>query len=399
MAWMVKRLIPIGWSAALNLLPTFTNLVAAWLVLHFADDALWGSFVAFQLGIGLVLHVLAWGNKDYLSRIFAMRATTDPEVWKQVLISRGALLFIALPVLLLIYPSQTSALLLLWLMAGFIRQSFDAVITFTRAFAFGALTEFAGSIFLIVGIVILRKDLTLNTIVVLYALAQVIRLVPFLLRYGRTYLLGTFPSLQFRYFHVALPFFLLGFAGLLVARMELYCLLANDGPGGAVTETEVGHYQIWTNLLIYLQSVAAFIVQPVTKFLYRLPVRSVWKFTWRMVGWGTGVVILGLPVIWVLLKYWYRFDIPLVLYPLAFIYVVPVFYTAPLVLHLFKHHAQKQVMLANGAAILLNLGTSILLIPRIGVPGAMIASVLSQCITVVLMSLFVNRIHGNFKPS
>jgi hypothetical protein len=281
--------------------------------------------------------------------------------------------------------------------AGFMRQSFDPVITYTRAFAFGALSELAGSLWLIVGIVVMREDLRMEAVVMLFALAQAMRVAPFLLRYGRTFLLGAYPSMQFRYFHVALPFFLLGFAGLLVARMELYCLLANDEPDGAVTETDVGHYQIWTNLLIYLQSVAAFIIQPLTKFLYRLPVKSVWKFTRRMIGWGTGVVVLGLPFTWVLLTYWYRIEIPWTLYPLAFLYVVPVFYSAPLILHLFRHQAQRHVLLVNGAAILLNLGTSILLIPRMGIAGAMVASVAGQCMTVVLLTLFVRRIHATFK--
>ncbi len=115
---MLKRLLNVGWSAALNMLPTLTNLVAAWLILRLAGDGIWGEFVAIQLLIGLGLHVMAWGNRDYLMRVFSVEKDNPVEVWRQVLFSRGVMLFMAMPIFLLTYPSQTAVLLLLWLFLG-----------------------------------------------------------------------------------------------------------------------------------------------------------------------------------------------------------------------------------------------------------------------------------------
>jgi hypothetical protein len=204
---MVKRLMNVGWSAAINMLPMLTNLVAAWLVLHFAGDGIWGEFVAIQLLIGLGLHVMAWGNRDYLMRVFALDSGNPIEVWRQVLFSRGVMLFMAMPILLLTYPSQTAILLLLWLFCGFLRQSFEVVLTFRREFAFGALSELASSLFFLVWIWFHADQLGVESLVMGSFLMQALRILPFLAWYGREFLIGAVPQVRFGYFQLALPFF------------------------------------------------------------------------------------------------------------------------------------------------------------------------------------------------
>jgi O-antigen/teichoic acid export membrane protein len=388
---MVKRLMNVGWSAAINMLPMLTNLVAAWLVLHFAGDGIWGEFVAIQLLIGLGLHVMAWGNRDYLMRVFALDSGNPIEVWRQVLFSRGVMLFMAMPILLLTYPSQTAILLLLWLFCGFLRQSFEVVLTFRREFAFGALSELASSLFFLVWIWFHADQLGVESLVMGSFLMQALRILPFLAWYGREFLIGAVPQVRFGYFQLALPFFLLGFAGLLITRLDLYCLLANSGPGKAVTKAEIGHYQVWTGLLIYLQSFAAFILLPLMKFVYRLPLRSIWKLAYRMLLWGMLATLVGLPVIWMLMTYWYKILIPWEMYILAIPYVVVVYFMAPLVLYLYKRHFQRNVLLANGASVLLNFGFSILLIPRWGIFGATVAGVAGQLLLIAMVVAFVKR--------
>lgn len=381
----------VGWGAALNMLPMLTNLVAAWLVLRFAGDGIWGEFVAIQLMIGLGLHVMAWGNRDYLMRVFATDTGNPIEVWRQVLFSRGVMLFMAMPILLLTYPSQTAVLLLLWLFCGFLRQSFEVVLTFRREFAFGALSELAASLFLLAWICIDSDQLGVESLVMRSMLAQVVRVLPFLVRYGREFLVGAVPKIRFGYFQLALPFFLLGFAGLLITRLDLYCLLANAGPGKSISKAEIGHYQVWTGLLIYLQSFAAFILLPLMKFVYRLPLRSIWKLAFRMLLWGALLTAVGLPGIWLLLTHWYKIPMPLEMYAMAIPYVLVVYFMAPLVLYLYKRHFQRNVLLANGASILLNFGFSILLIPRWGIFGAMVAGVAGQLLLIAVVVAFVRR--------
>jgi O-antigen/teichoic acid export membrane protein len=64
---------------------------------------------------------------------------------------------------------------------------------------------------------------------------------------------------------------------------------------------------------------------------------------------------------------------------------------APLVLYLYKRQCQQQVLMANGAAILLNFGFGILLIPRWGIFGAMVAGVAGQILLIALVVAFVQR--------
>lgn len=371
---MSKHIWHIGGSAALNLLPSLTNLLAAWMVVHFASDQVWGSFVSIQLFVGLALHVLSWGNRDFLMRIFSTASPDSAVAWKTVFFSRGALLFIALPVLLLAYPPQFAAIVLLWLLLGAFRQSFDVVVTFRRDFTFGAMVELMAGIFTLGAIFLMRAQLGHDLLAIIFAASQGLRLVPFLFKYGREFLVGPAPSIHFLYFQRALPFFLLGFASLLVGRMDLYCLAAMQSPQGIVTEATVGDYQIWTGLIVYLQSVAAFLVQPLIKYLYRLPLKSVWKLTGKMLLWGSCMIAAGLPVIWLLLTYWYRIEVNAAMYWLVIPYVLPVYAMAAPIFYLYRMQAQQFVLISNGAAMLINLAVGLVLIPRYGMVGAMVAA-------------------------
>ncbi|HHG83874.1 MAG TPA: hypothetical protein ENJ82_03920, partial [Bacteroidetes bacterium] len=101
MARILKRLRPILLNAGLYLSAPLINVLASWWVIQQGSETIWGEFVYPMIFAGLCLHVLSWGNREFLLRAFAVHSDKSGILWRQNLVSRGALLFIALPAVLL----------------------------------------------------------------------------------------------------------------------------------------------------------------------------------------------------------------------------------------------------------------------------------------------------------
>lgn len=387
MARILNRIRPIVLNAGLYLSAPFINVLASWWVIRNSSEAIWGEFVYPMLFAGLALHVLTWGHRDFLLRAFARHPDKMGIMWRQNLVSRGALLFIALPVVMLSGMSAGAiSFLLLWIFAGFVRQSFETIIVYRKEFGFALLTEIAAALLLFFGLWWNQAELSGEIVLNWFALAWLLRAVLVLLKYGKEFLPGDYPRIQFRYFAVALPFFLLGFAGMLLSRIDMYCvaLFVED-------RAVLGRYQLLLSFLLYLQAVVAFVLLPYVKNLYRLPDRSFFKLARRMFLLGIAVVVPGVLAIYLLLTNAYQINFGMEYFALGAAFSLPVFYYSPIVYLLFKHSQQRKVLLANVGGILLNLGLNLLLIPRIGLPGALVATAGAQVCTLVLLVVYARR--------
>ncbi|MEM7040922.1 MAG: polysaccharide biosynthesis C-terminal domain-containing protein, partial [Bacteroidota bacterium] len=142
---------------------------------------------------------------------------------------------------------------------------------------------------------------------------------------------------------------------------------------------------------IYVQAVAGFILLPYVKNLYRLPDRTIHKISWLVFRFGILVVAGAIPAIWAVLTYGYHFSLDWSFFALGAVFILPVFFYSAQVYLLYKHNRQQRVLLANMGGILLNFGLNVLLIPRLGLQGALIATASAQLLTAVLIVLYVRE--------
>lgn len=378
---LFKRIRAISLVAGTFLFSALTNAGAAWYVIRESSQEIWGGFVEALIIAGLSLHILSWGSQEYLLRAFARHPDQAGMIWRQNLVTRGALLFIALPAVLLAgFSAEAAAWLLLWIFAGFMRKSFQPVITFRREFGFEILLEGCAAVLLFAGLILQADEMSPTMILRWFAITWTFRALGVALKFGRELFPGEYPRIQFRYFQLALPFFLLGFVGMLMSRVDMYCVaLFVEG------KAPLAKYQLLMSFLLYLQATAGFILLPNAKNYYRLPDKSIFKLGRRVFLLGIPITLAGLTAIWFTLKWAYNIELEWMFFAVAVAFVLPIFYLSPLVYLLFKRDQQRYVVIANGAGILLNVGLNIALIPLLGLLGALVATTTAQALNIGLI--------------
>ncbi len=381
-----NRVRIIGLHGLHQILPALMNLAAAWWVIRNSSEDVWGEFVDPLILAGLGLHILSWGNKEFLLRAFALRPDAIPVLWKQALVARGAILFMIIPLIFLSdWSPEQMTWMLTWIFFGYIRHSFDVVVVYEKDFGKAVLIELGAMVIVFGGLYLSRESIGLTELMRYFALAQIFRAMVYSLIYGKNYLAGPFPQMQFRYFSTALPFFLLGFAGMLVSRTDLYFVAYY------MDDTAAGRYQIIINLFTYVQAGAGFLISPFARNIYRLPDKTIVRIALKVSLGGVAAIAVGIPIAYFLLLEGFGFSLPWEYFALGAAAILPVYIYSCFILMLFKHHQQKKVVLANVGAILINIAVNMVLTPRFGLLGALTGSVVCHWFILVMVILYANR--------
>jgi O-antigen/teichoic acid export membrane protein len=377
---LVRRGRIVAVNAARHLMVPLENLGAAWLVVVFLDaDAVWGAFVGTQIVVGLTVHVLSWGNKDWLLRRASGAPAELGHSWQRALWARARFLPVAaLIVIFLGHDRETIAWVLVWIGAAFVAQSMDAPILIARRFKTAIAVEmmaFATVIMLLV----VPSDVGVSAVIRAWAVGALVRavllLVALLNKLGPCCRLEAEPG----YLISAAPFFLLGLSGMLQSKMDLYMatLILDDGA--------VGRYQVIINTFIMLQAGAAFLVMPFAKTLYRVNdivaaafARSVWLL-------GLGITAVGTGGAWLLLNRVYHFDLGWSWFVLGAMLVVPIFGYAPRVYRLFGAGRERAVVIISLVGAGINFVISLVLLQIVGALGALIGSVVAHWVTLAII--------------
>ncbi len=383
--WLYRFRI-IGLHGLHQILPAFINLASAWWVILNSSEDVWGAFLDPLIMAGIGLHILSWGNKEFLLRAFALRPDAIPVLWKQALVARGAILFMIIPLVFLSeWTPEQMTWMLTWIFFGYIRHSYDVVVVYEKDFGRAVLIELGAMAIVFGGLYLSRESIGLTELMRYFALSQVFRAIVFSLIYGKNYLSGPFPQLQFRYFSTALPFFLLGFVGMLVSRTDLYFVVYY------LDDAAAGRYQILVNLFAYIQAGAGFLVSPFARNIYRLPDRTIVRLALKFSLGGVVAVAVGIPVVYFLLLVGFGFSFPWAYFVVGAICALPVYIYSCFILLLFKHHQQQKVVLANVGGILINIAVNLVLTPRIGLLGALAGSAICHWFILVMVIYYATR--------
>lgn len=376
----VRRRLLLVVTNSLNslLLPLFSVLISLWVV-RLASMELWGAFVETMIVAQLGAHVLAWGNKEYLLRAFSLDPAHVVRNWRRTLLTRLALFpGFVLVVMLAGWTPVQSLLIVLWTLGLVLCQSFEVLIVYRRAFVISIAIELGVIAVLLAAVLLVGAGLTLDFLLLLFAGAMLGKAALLALAFRRESFGATMNSggshsrLALSYFGAALPFFLLGLTGMLQSRMDLYAV------NHYLSEQEVGQYQIYINLLIYLQAIANFVLTPFVKSLYRLDRSASSRVSIRLLGLGLLLAPPALIAVAWFLAWGYSIELSPLLLLLGALYVLPVYYYLPMVYALYKADRQRTVLWINGCGVALSLLLNILLVPRFGVTGALLATTVVQ---------------------
>jgi O-antigen/teichoic acid export membrane protein len=366
-----RRLQLIGINSANSVLLPIFNTAVSVLVVRLASAELWGEFVTVMLVVQLGTHFIAWGNRDFLLRAFSREPARIAAAWQSSLLTRAALF---VPLVLIVgaagWPFTRVLAALIWSAAFVVYQSHEVVIVYRRAFGFSIVLESLGFGALLGAIVGLRQALTVDHLIALFAAMYVAKAAALVWHFRSTTLSDKAPvksRVTARYYGQALPFMLVGLAGLIHSRIDLYSVSLLLSP------SDVGHYEIFSGLLLYFQALASFVLLPFVKSLYRLDYPAIRRIARRLFAVGALLVGPFLIAAAGLLHVIYRFDFAPLFYLFGGLYVLPMYWYAPIIYALYKANRQSTVLTVNLAGIGLKLALNLLLLPRLGLLGAVVS--------------------------
>lgn len=370
---LIKRLWLIIISSANTLVAPILNIAVSLLVVRLSSVEIWGSFVAVLIIVNLINHLLYWGNREFLLREYSNSPASMALTWQQNVGSRSVLLIPALLVVWLL-PLSTFGILaaILWIFAAFLLQSFEALVIYSRRFTTSLLIELSGLILILFGIFNQQADLTAELLTILFAAATSMKAILMLLLFRRDILPGFKWAFNKRHIVAAVPFLILGLTGMLQSRTDLYLVTA------FMSGSETGFYQVLINMLIYLQTVAAFILQPFLKNIFRLPQKALYKLTLRLTAVGVMIVAIAVPAMALLIRRLYQFEVSNEHILLGMFFVLPIYAYLPLIYKHYKEERTTRVVIINLLGIIANAIGTYLLIPSYGISGALAGSAISQ---------------------
>jgi O-antigen/teichoic acid export membrane protein len=359
-----------------NLLPMLFAPVISFLVIRQTSAALWGTFVSVFITVQLGVHIAAWGNHEYLLREFSRSPAAVADAWQTVFRTRLPLILGTAGVCALLYPDM-AGWVAVWVVAQALAQSCTVLITYKRDFAFSAGVELGGLVATMTAVLIWRADITPALLIQLFTLVALAKAAVLWFRF-RTITWRGDGRFHKQYFALAFTFFLLGFSGMLNSRIDLYAVNL------FLSEKEVGTYQVFTSFLIYLQSLAAFMLLPFVKTIYRLQYATIRKISRSLFGIGLLIVPPAMVVLYFLLTALYGLDLPPAFYVVGGLGVLPIFYFLPIIYALYRVNKQTTILQINLLGILLALLLNLLLLPVWGLMGAVISTAVIKWLVLLI---------------
>jgi O-antigen/teichoic acid export membrane protein len=360
------------------------NSVVSLLVIRLTSPALWGEVVQALILVQLGAHVVAWGSKEYLLRAFSLNPAGLAREWQSSLMTRSLLVVPwCLLVLALPWPGERALLVVAWGLAAMLVQAFDPLVAYRRDFVYAGIVEAGVVLAAVAAILAIGPALELHAGIAILAGATLLRALFLVARYRRDVLGGRGPgagwsgSLDRGYFVRAQSFFLLGFSGMLQSRVDLYCVSL------LLPREEVAQYQVFSNLLTYVQALSAFTLAPFLRALYRLPLDAVPRIAARLLAFG--LVLLGPALVsaHLVLAHLYGFHFPFAYFVTGALFVLPIYFYLPFIYALYRVDQQTTVLRINLLGVLAGGILALALVPSLGMLGGVAASAAAQWLMLV----------------
>jgi O-antigen/teichoic acid export membrane protein len=368
----VQKFRIVAGNATRHLVGPLANFLVSYLVIRWASPELWGSFVIRLVVVTLTVHVVSWGNHEYLLRSFSRRASELGRLWRTSLSTRGLLLPLA-AVGVAVWGLRGPELLwtLVWLAAAVVYQSLSVVVLFTRRFSVAVIAELAGLATTVALLASGAGALDLIGVTRAVALGVAVRMLVTLAAFAGD-LVGGPVALDPRHFSDATPFFLAGLSGLLASRADLYAISA------LLDHAEIGVYQVTISFLAVIKSLAAVAFAPFAKDLYRSGRRTTRGVARRLFAAGFVLTVAAVPVGWVVLVGFYGLDLSWPALVVGASSILPVYGMVPLVYSFYAEDREREIMIVSFAGAALAVVLTVLMVPKMGMIGGLAAGSAAQ---------------------
>lgn len=368
--WMLthglqQALVPLG------------QFVVSFVVLTYADAALWGQLVYHLMLLNLAVLVVNWGQNTYLLRAFSEQPQRVMMFWQMAFFTRLPILGLLLLLLSGYYwgSHQVSLLpwMLLWLLGQYGFRAFDALHLHHRKFEVPIGIELLGLLVATGVLYLFRTTLDALFLIQLYVAWAWWKCLAYWWYYYKTIHWEVAAwRFDWNFLKGAFPFFFPAFVGFIQARMDLY------GVAYYLSDAVLGGYQIFFKIIFLTILVGRVLLGPFLKNLYRLSntqlLQASQKF-WLLGALGTIPYLL---LFYYLLPWIYGLYFSWKYYCLAYFVLLPFWGYAVQTHLLIKLHLETYMAGLFLLALCFNAGLNAVLIPSYGALGALGATALVQ---------------------
>jgi len=364
-----------------QLLPSIANLLLSILIVRLFAPQWWGQIAALQLYQYLAVQLVAWGNKDVLLRSFS---TGKASVARQFAHSFSLRWWLLMPVVLFTFWMQNDEAvfihLTVWICCRFVQQSLEAPALYERKFNAIILSELVALVLMLV-LLLLLKEPSFYIVLCVFSIGQLVRtaiqIAAFRTLFGSIEI--EIPGLSF--FIASFPFMLLGLFAILQQKTDLLVVIRYTN------DLEVARYQVFTTFYLLALSLPMLIAGPFVKNVYRIPLASLARVQFMFVLAGAFINLCIMLAAFVVLEYVYLFHFQPVMYALAWFSATITYLFSLKIIRLYKSNRQWLVVGVNVLAVALNAVLAAVLLPRIGLTGALVANVAGQVAMLVLFRM------------
>lgn len=373
-----RRLPVVALHLTWNFVPaTFALLLSALVVRH-KGTGLWGEYVFLGLVVFFLNLTVQLGLKDQLLREFSQQPARQYDHWMKQVWTRLPFLLLASIGLGIYLPGEQSPAAIIWLWLAFFSRSLEVFFVYHKRFSGLVMGEVVYCLIFMSGIYVNSEILSILQLLFWQCLSQFFRFVVlsvFSWNHLKMVKLQIFPW-QFPW--GGFGFFLLALAGFLEAKTDLFCLkFLSDASG-------LGRYSLVFSLLLSLKLLPDFFMGPFVKNFYRSDVRVFKKMRLQLIMIGGLVTVPGLVAIHWFTQNLYQQSFSISFYAIAFFYVVPRYFFAMDIYHLFQFQKEKLLVYGTLIAMLVNASLHFYFVPYFGPDGAIIGAASGQ----VVLALF-----------
>ena len=371
----MKKITTIGLNTLKGFSAPVFNFTIAVLGIKFFGKDDWGIWINLMLWIAFVAFISNWGNREFVIRKYAGQPSQLYSIFYTNFFSRSLLL---LPSILFFFffSIQIAFYAMTLVILIYLFSSLDSLVVYHQKFGAQLIAEIIGFVVIIGGLWVLKKFdplLVLQFFCLAYLLKNMI--LVFALNLFREKI-----SFDFSLNEISdsVPFFLIGFSGWLQSKADIY-LVSYFLPNSQLSE-----YQLLITAFLMLRAIAAFMLIPFTKHIFRLQPQNIKNLKRLLTYSALPIVAFGTFCIYIVLEKIVGLNIDWSIYILGGLSSLPYYFFAIDIMEFYKKKEEKKVMKLIFTGAFFNIFLIVLLIDKYQIHGVFMAICLTQLLMLFL---------------
>lgn len=361
--------------------PAVSGFMISLLVVQLFSKELWGSVANISLWVFLLSGIASWGSKDFLLRQFSREPSAITRVFTASLITRALMLPVLAALLFILTEADVTIWILCsaWLAARFIFTSFEPLVIFHKKFGLMAALEITGAL-VVAAIILLRgRPSEVADIIMFLLLADLLKAMLLCVIFSKSIMFRSTPLISSNHIIGALPFFLIGIAGLLHSRLEQ--IIVNM----CLADGEKALCQVYMSLLLAAMTIPALLITPLTKNLYRSKVEIFRKIRSWLLRIGAAAAPLSGILIWIIVRFLYGFDTGYPILAAGILFCIPSYFYIPAMYESYKQGRQTRILIRVILCFATGCISGFFIIPIWQTTGAIFNAAFTQWLMMILL--------------